>query len=480
MMASAQRSLLLTALASAVVLVLFISAGGLVRGYLSNAFEAYQSTYEIKNLSDGALKLQLDEETGIRGLAATGDPYFLQPYSEARGPLERVFDRLQLALGVPVVADALPLLADARRTSATWHVQVAEPIVASPHGSAGRVRRYGKELMDHYRGDFAQIDVILEERNRGVTQQARDSIDRINIFLGFFVGLLTLAAVAYSAQQMSIAARSVTQERRAEEERRQRSELRAAYEAEKRIADTLQGAFTQRPLPRLETLSFSASYVPAAEDAKVGGDWYDAMALAKNRVLFAIGDVTGHGIEAAVTMNRARQSIISAALRDADPASMLTRVNLEIAMEGTRLVTAIAGIADAASYEFSYAIAGHPPPVLLEPGRRPRFLECGSVPLGAVTSPAYLTRRIQSVPGATIVLYTDGAVEHSRNVLEGEKMLLEAVAQAGEQADVDRAAFIHRKIFAGRSVGDDVAILTVGFTASNEMRALRRLERISS
>jgi len=78
------------------------------------------------------------------------------------------------------------------------------------------------------------------------------------------------------------------------------------------------------------------------------------------------------------------------------------------------------------------------------------------------------------------VLYTDGAVEHSRNVLEGEKMLLEAVAQAGEQADVDRAAFIHRKIFAGRSVGDDVAILTVGFTASNEMRALRRLERISS
>ena len=184
-------------------------------------------------------------------------------------------------------------------------------------------------------------------------------------------------------------------------------------------------------------------------------------------MLFAIGDVTGHGIEAAVTMNRARQTLMPRRCSIRSGLD-LSRVNADVAKQDMRLVTAIAGLADASAYEFSYASAGHPPPVLLEPGRPPRFLECGSVPLGASNSPVYVTRRVQSMPGATLVLYTDGAVEHSRNVLEGEALLLEAVAQAGEQAEVDPAAFIHRAIFSGRSVGDDVAILTIAFATVRE------------
>lgn len=472
LIAPARRSFVFVALASGLALALLVAGGLLVRYYVSDAFRASQETYEAKSLADAALKLELDQETGIRGLAATGERLFLQPYREAVAPQDGVFDRLRAALQGPGLSDALPFLSDARATSATWTEEVAKPIIAAPRVAAGRVQRYGKQLMDRYRDDFARIDVILEERDRGVSEQARTSIDRINLFLAIFVALLALAAIAYALQQMRMDARLAEQERRAEEERRQRAELRAAYEAEKRVADTLQEAFTQRPLPTLESLRFSATYVPATEDARVGGDWYDAMALGRNRVLFAIGDVTGHGIEAAVTMNRARQSLMSSALLDPDPASILSRVNAEIAKQDVRLVTAIAGLADATTYEFSYASAGHPPPVLLEPGRAPRFLECGSVPLGAFKSPAYATRRVQSVPGATLVLYTDGAVEHSRNVLEGEALLLDAVAQSGEQVELDPAAFIHRAIFGGRPVGDDVAILTIGFATGQELGVL--------
>jgi serine phosphatase RsbU (regulator of sigma subunit) len=469
MIAPARRSLFLTALAAAVALALLITSGLLVRRYVADAFAAYESTYQMKELADAAVKLQLDQETGIRGLAATGDREFLEPYAEAVGPLERSFEQLDAALRTAGLADALPVLADARKTHATWSERVAKPILTGPRRNALRIEQYGKQLVDHYRLDFENIDFILRGRDRSVNEQVRRSIDRINVFLALFVALLALGALAYAALQIRVSGRLAEQERVAADERRQRAELRAAYEAEKRVADTLQEAFTQRSLPLLEPLRFSASYVPATEDTKVGGDWYDAMALSNNRVLFAIGDVTGHGIEAAVTMNQARQLLLSAALVDSDPASILSRVNAEISNQSARLVTAIAGIADAKKYEFTYAVAGHPPPVLLEPGRPPRFLECGSVALGALPFAGYVTRRIQSVPGAMLVLYTDGAVEHSRNVLEGEELLLKAVAEAAEQSELDQAAFIHHAIFAGRSVGDDVAILTVGFSGEKDV-----------
>jgi len=469
MIAPARRSLVLTALAAAVALVLLITSGVLVRRYVSDAFSAYEATYQMKELADAAVKLQLDQETGIRGFAATGDREFLEPYAEATAPLERSYEKLDEALRAAGLREALPFLEDARKTHAIWLDRVAKPVLSEPHRNALRIEDYGKKLVDHYRADFDNIDSTLRSHDRTVSEQVRTSIDRINVFLAVFVTVLALAALAYGALQIRVAGRLAEQERVAEDERRQRAELRAAYEAEKRVAETLQEAFTQRSLPLLEPLRFSASYVPATEDTKVGGDWYDAMALSNNRVLFAIGDVTGHGIEAAVTMNQARQLLLAAALVDSDPASILSRVNAEIATQSARLVTAIAGIADADKYEFTYAVAGHPPPVLLEPGRPPHFLECGSVALGALPFAGYVTRRIQSVPGATLVLYTDGAVEHSRNVLEGEELLLKAVVEAAEQGEVDKAAFIHRAIFQGRSVGDDVAILTVGFAGEKDV-----------
>jgi hypothetical protein len=127
------------------------------------------------------------------------------------------------------------------------------------------------------------------------------------------------------------------------------------------------------------------------------------------------------------------------------------------------MVTAVAGFADARTYEFVYATAGHPPPVLLEPKRPPRLLDFGGLPLGVTGESHYTTYRIQTVPGAILVLYTDGAVEHSHDVIEGEAILLAAAAQVAEHPETDPASVIHNAIFAGRPAGDDVAILTVGF-----------------
>jgi hypothetical protein len=93
------------------------------------------------------------------------------------------------------------------------------------------------------------------------------------------------------------------------------------------------------------------------------------------------------------------------------------------------------------------------------------MLDCGSLPLGAMPENDYRTFRIQSVPGAMLVLYTDGAIEHSRDVIAGEEILLAAAAEAVKQTTTATASFIHNTVFDGRPIGDDVAILTIGFAA---------------
>jgi serine phosphatase RsbU (regulator of sigma subunit) len=320
-------------------------------------------------------------------------------------------------------------------------------------------------LVDRFRFDVATIDAVIARHEATVNGSAARAIDRIGLLTGGAVALVLLISLLYAVQQAALADR-VERERAAAEAREHEAEvLRAAYATEKRIADTLQEAFVQRPLPEHPTFRFSATYVPASEETKVGGDWYDALELPGNRVLFAIGDVTGHGIEAAVTMSRVRQALISSALLDPTPAPLLARVARELYTNTAPLVTAVAGFADANTYEFVYASAGHPPPVLIEPGRPPRMLDFGSLPLGAMYDNEYVTHRVQSVPGAILVLYTDGAIEHSHDVIEGERILLAAAADAARVVPPDPATFIHESVFSGRAVGDDVAILTIGFAA---------------
>jgi serine phosphatase RsbU (regulator of sigma subunit) len=257
---------------------------------------------------------------------------------------------------------------------------------------------------------------------------------------------------------------TIEREREAANEVRVRERLlEAAYEAEKGVTHTLQQAFNQRMLPSLPSISFSATYMPAAEEAKVGGDWYDAFEIGSNRILFVIGDIAGHGLDAAVAMSRVRNDVLSAAILDADPASILQRVNARMLSQEVRgpLVTAVVGIADAANYTYTYATAGHPPPILVEPERAPRPLEFGGLALGATDKIAYKTRIVQSVPGAMLVLYTDGVVEHSRDIVAGERELLQSISAI--PAGADPATAVYQSIFSERKAGDDVAILTIGF-----------------
>ena len=460
-----RRELILAAVYAAIVIILLIGGGFYVRTVISQSFKSAADLATTRAAAYSTLRYMLDEETGVRGFAATRNRLFLQPYNEALKPFPAMAARLRADVADLYDLKATAAVDDLIAVNAAYLSTVARPLMTAPAPDIERIEEHGKTLVDRFRDDVATIDALVTQREAKVSAEAGGAIDHISLLTGGAVALVLLISLLYAVQQAGLAER-VERERAAAEAREHEAEvLRAAYATEKRIADTLQEAFAQRPLPTHPTLRFSATYVPATEETKVGGDWYDALELPGNRVLFAIGDVTGHGIEAAVTMSRVRQALISSALLDPTPAPLLARVARELYTNKAPLVTAVAGFADANTFEFIYASAGHPPPVLIEPGRPPRMLDFGSLPLGAMYDNEYVTHRVQSVPGAMLVLYTDGAIEHSRDVIEGERILLAAAAEAARAVPPDPATFIHNTVFAGRQIGDDVAILTIGFAA---------------
>jgi len=452
------------------VVPILLGGGHLVSRVLRESFANSDARRAARTLNFTLLKDQLDEETGVRGFTSIADPEFLDPYAAARRDFPGKVSQLRGRLSLLAIPGAEALLDDAAGVNGQWLAQVAAPLLADPHTPEARVVQFrGKALIDRFRRDSERLDSALVAREQGDNRRLQSAIDNVSTLVFVAVSFVVLLAAVAAGAQSRLTARLEAARRRAEAEARANLELRTAFETEKRIADTLQDAFAQRPLPVVPTLVFSAAYIPATDETRVGGDWYDAVELGKGRVLFSLGDVEGHGIEAAVNMSRARQALISAALIDADPAAVLRRVNGYLQSAG-RMATAVAGYADAVSYEFVYATAGHPPPLLLLPGRRPALLDCGGLPLGVLEDCVYRTRRVQAVPGAVLVLYTDGAVEHSRDVLEGEALLVQAARRALENNVTDLAASIRTEIFGGRQVGDDVAILTIGFAPGETTR----------
>ncbi len=447
-----------------------IVAGLFVRSIVASSFNNADSIRVARILVADVLREQLDEETGIRGYGADRNRAMLQPYYEGRVGLPRSLSRVARVLERLGMGEALTTLQDADRTNRRWLDEIALPLLKPKPGPPSLQLR-GKALVDHFRADMTSIERLLARRELSSDARARRAILFVGVFALAAVAAVVLAALLFTVGQYRLAVGLEQERSKAEEQRRYSAEIRAAYEAEKRVAQTLRGAFTQNVLPEPALLGLDATYLPAAEEAKIGGDWYDAFELPGDRVLLAIGDVAGHGIDAAVAMNATRQLVMSCALIDPRPGPVLERVNAELYRGRAPMVTAMVALVDARTCEFVYAAAGHPPAVLLEPGRGARFLEVGSVPLGVLGNAVYRDHRVRSMPGALLVLYTDGMIEHSRDVVAGEELLLAAVESAAQATPANIATAIRQRIFGDGKPSDDVAILTLRFAKRAEERA---------
>jgi PAS domain S-box-containing protein len=250
-----------------------------------------------------------------------------------------------------------------------------------------------------------------------------------------------------------------------EDQKRAEAEIRNAYEREHRIATTLQRAFLTHEMPNVAGLRFDAVYRPAEREAEVGGDWYDAIALEDGRILISIGDVAGHGLDAAVVMGNVRQSIrIVSQFGDLDPVDMLDAVDRNLRRESSdKIVTAFIGIIDPADGAFVFASAGHPPPLLFTNGTI-RELAARGLPLGLREGRKSFVERARLPNDGVLLLYTDGLIESTRDIAEGERRLYEALAAADRCNAENPAEYVQQRVLV-EGARDDVAVLAVTISA---------------
>jgi serine phosphatase RsbU (regulator of sigma subunit) len=241
------------------------------------------------------------------------------------------------------------------------------------------------------------------------------------------------------------------------------------YHREQYVAETLQRSLLPQRLPSREGIELSAHYRPGSTESAIGGDWYDAFENSNGEIVISIGDVTGKGVDAARLMVLMRQAIRVAALDFADPRRIADTCNRLLLSEGEeRFVSAFIGVIDPETHTLRYVSAGHAPPLLRLPNRDVQRLQRPSPPLGAFWGTEFELHEQACPEHSMLVLYTDGVLEATRDVVFGEKMLEAVLSSDAVLHAANSAEFIERAI-ANVKPRDDIAILVVNF-ARNALR----------
>ncbi len=194
--------------------------------------------------------------------------------------------------------------------------------------------------------------------------------------------------------------------------------LQAAHSAdrERSIALTLQTSQLPHHVPVTGRVSTAARYRPSERNLSIGGDWYDLVALPDGRVTVTVGDVVGHGLAAAAAMGQMRSAATALILADLGPSAVLDRLDLVAARTaGAEHASALVAELDPAGGRLRYAVAGHPPPVLVAPDGSATLLDQARSPLLCLP-PRHGRPQAESavLPGSMVICYTDGLIEQNR------------------------------------------------------------------
>ncbi len=231
---------------------------------------------------------------------------------------------------------------------------------------------------------------------------------------------------------------------------------------ERAAAAALQNSLLPSVLPTVPGLRFAARYVPGA-DTGVGGDWYDVFRLPGERIGIVIGDVVGHGLAAAVVMGRLRSALRAYALDVDEPAEVLHKLNRKAHhFEYGTMATVCYAVIDRHHERVTMALAGHPPPVLAEPGGTGTLMERPvGPPIGFSSGDRPCPSSVLELRrGAVLCFYTDGLVERRDSTLDDGLQRLCATVSASNPETV--CARVMATMVGTQAARDDIAVLVVG------------------
>jgi PAS domain S-box-containing protein len=236
------------------------------------------------------------------------------------------------------------------------------------------------------------------------------------------------------------------------------------YTREHATAVTLQRSLLPQHIPQVTGLQIASRYQPASTTAEVGGDWFDVIPLNTGQIALVVGDVTGHGIQAAAIMGQLRTTIAALAHLGCPPEKIMSQLSDVVAEHGQEIgATCLYAQYDPASRRCRLTSAGHPPPALREPNGTTEFIDVpGGVMLG-VGPRCYPATDTELPPDSVLALYTDGLIEQpAQDVSIGMSRLARALA-AGPAQSLDQLC---DSVLAslGAHAQDDIALLLARIT----------------
>ena len=252
---------------------------------------------------------------------------------------------------------------------------------------------------------------------------------------------------------------------------RETTAAKERIESELKIAREIQMGMLPKtfpPFPQRREIDLYAMIEPAKE---VGGDLYDFFFLDEDHLCFAIGDVSGKGVPAALFMAITMTLLKTKAKEERDPSGVLTRVNHDLCQDNpySMFVTVFLGILNVRTGEFTYCNGGHNPPWLLHPlGDGLSLHGSGGTALGAFEDALYRRQELILQKGDTLFLYTDGVTEamNEKEELFGDGRLQDALLTLSErpiEAVVDGVMNEVKGFSRGAPQSDDITMVAVQF-----------------
>lgn len=259
-----------------------------------------------------------------------------------------------------------------------------------------------------------------------------------------------------SAQHWTEVALAATREQLAHTEAEARERNRLALRLQQAIMPPAQAA------TELPGLQIAVRYRPAEQEHLVGGDWYDALPLPGGQVLLSVGDVAGHGIEAATGMVALRNALRGLAATGAGPGQLLTWLNsVSHQLTDEVTATAVCALFDPATRELRWARAGHLPPVLVRDQAPAPLPLPGGLLLGALPGAVYEEHSLTLQPGDTLLMFTDGLIERRDTALEAalSELLTHLPRESTLEQLVDRLL-----VRSASDTDDDTCVIAINIT----------------
>ena len=355
------------------------------------------------------------------------------------------------------------LLTDDRATFAAVHLrEEGPPVVVAVSGSRPLEIRDDDEWLRHVTQAIDTGRPVHPQAEVSDADMARGDSPLVILPLrarGHVIGALTLRSAADARWEPAFSpafAREIAQRAAV------RIDNALLYERERDVSHSLQLGLLGGSLPAFEGVVVTAAYRAGTEALEVGGDWYDAIPLPSGAIGLVVGDVVGHGLEAAVAMGQLRGAV-GALAQTAPPAVLLELLDRFVENVPSAATATLAYVEfDRETGAIRYACAGHPPPLVVAADGSTRYLWDGrSAPLGSILGEARGDAADVLGDGEALILYTDGLVERRTESIDVGLERLAAAAASYPRSEPGLADDISDGLLEGRSQDDDVCVLTL-------------------